>query len=91
MKLIVCKCEWKDYYDYRIITEKGEGHVRLSFFEDEIIISDLFVDKTQRNKGIGTTLLDKVDELLCGKKANIVPLESWEKDWYIKRGYIVKS
>lgn len=86
---IVCKCRWKDYYDYRIMLPNGEGHVRVSFFKDEIIISDLFVSEKHRHKGYATSLLDKVDELLNGKHATIYPLEIWQKKWYEKRGYTI--
>ena len=86
---IVCTCNWKDYYDYRIMMPAGEGHVRVSFFKDETIISDLFVDEKYRNKGYATILLNKVDELLNGKQATIYPLEPWQKLWYEKRGYII--
>ena len=86
---IVCACNWKDYYDYRIMMPAGEAHVRVSFFKDEIIISDLFVDEKYRNKGYATILLNKVDELLNGKQATIYPLEPWQKLWYEKRGYII--
>ena len=86
---IVCKCKWKDYYDYRIMMPSGEAHVRVSFFKDETIISDLFVDEKYRNKGYATILLNKVDELLNGKQAIIYPLEPWQKLWYEKRGYII--
>lgn len=67
----------------------GEAHVRVSFFQNEIIISDLFVDEKYRNKGYATILLNKVDELLNGKQATIYPLEPWQKLWYEKRGYII--
>lgn len=86
---IVCKCQWKDYYDYRIMLPNGEGHVRLSFFTDEIIISDLYVSEEYRHKYYATILLNKVDELLAGKKAIIYPLEEWQKKWYEQRGYII--
>ena len=86
---IVCECKWKDYYDYRIMMPLGEAHVRVSFFRDETIISDLFVDEKYRNKGYATILLNKVDELLNGKQATIYPLEHWQKLWYEKRGYII--
>ena len=67
----------------------GEAHVRVPFFRDETIISDLFVDEKYRNKGYATILLNKVDELLNGKQATIYPLEHWQKLWYEKRGYII--
>lgn len=86
---IICKCQWKDYYDYRIMLPNGEGHVRVSFFTDEIIISDLYVSEEHRHKYYATTLLDKVDELLAGKKAVIYPLEEWQEKWYEQRGYII--
>lgn len=86
---IVCECKWKDYYDYRIMMPLGEAHVRVSFFRNETIISDLFVDEKYRNKGYATILLNKVDELLNGKQATIYPLEHWQKLWYEKRGYII--
>lgn len=90
-ELIVCKCQWEDYYDYRIMTENGNGHVRVSFFDDEICISDLFVDESCRKQGIATALLNKVDELLDGRQATIVPLQDWCKCWYAKRGYTLKQ
>lgn len=67
------------------------GHVRVSFFENEIIISDLFVNKECRNKGYATALLDEVDRLLDGRKASITPLNDWTKEWYLSRGYIIKD
>lgn len=86
---IVCKCQWKEYYDYRIMMPNGEGHVRLTIYEDEAIISDLYVADEHRHKGYATILLDKVDELLGGQKAFICPLEEWTKIWYERRGYII--
>lgn len=86
---IVVKCEWQEYYDYRIMMSNGEGHVRVSFFDDETIISDLYVAEEHRRKGYATILLDKVDELLNGKKATIYPLEEWKREWYEKRGYVI--
>lgn len=91
INLIVCNCNWLNYYDYRIVTLDGKGHVRVSFFDDEILISDLYVNESCRNQGIANKLLNKVDELLDGKKATIVPLEDWEAEWYKRRGYIIKS
>lgn len=91
MKFIVCKCCWKDYYDYRIMTQNGKGHIRVSFFDDEVCISDLYVNESYRHQGIATKLLDKVDTLLEGRQATIIPLEDWEAEWYKKRGYNVKS
>ena len=46
------------------ICMQGAGHVRVSFYPDEVIISDLFVSEEQRNKGYGTSLLNYVDELV---------------------------
>ena len=87
----VCRCDWDDYFDFRIIADYGRGHVRVSFYPDQICISDLFVRKDYRNKRYGTALLDYVDELIEkfgeGKEVTIVPLTDWEKDWYTKRGY----
>ena len=90
----VCRCEWKDYFDFRIIAEYGKGHVRVSFYPDQIIISDLFVREDYRNKRYGTALLDYVDELIErfgaeDQVVNIVPLTDWEREWYIRRGYKV--
>ena len=87
----VCRCEWKDYFDFRIIADYGMGHVRVSFYPDQIIISDLFVREDYRNKRYGTALLDYADELIEefgeGKEVTIVPLTDWEREWYIRRGY----
>lgn len=88
-KPIVCKCQWEDYYDYRVMLPNGKGHVRVSFFKDEILISDLYVSEEHRHKGYATILLDKVDELLNNKTATIYALEEWQKEWYEKRGYII--
>ena len=38
----VCRCNWSDYFDFRIIVDYGRGHVRVSFYPDEIIISVRF-------------------------------------------------
>ena len=27
----VCRCNWSDYFDFRIIVDYGRGHVRVSF------------------------------------------------------------
>ena len=86
---VVIKCQWKDYYDYRIMMPNGEGHVRVSFFSDEIIISDLYVVEEHRHKGYASILLNKVDELLNGKVAVIHPLEEWHIGWYKRRGYVI--
>lgn len=87
----VCRCDWDDYFDFRIIADYGRGHVRVSFFPDEIIISDLFISVDKRGKKYGTALLDYVDELIKkfgeGKQASISALTDWEKEWYIERGY----
>ena len=89
----VCRCDWGDYFDFRIIADNGKGHVRVSFYPDLVMISDLFVQKDYRNKRYGTALLDYVDGLVdaFGNKKNvrIIPLENWEKDWYESRGYNV--
>lgn len=87
----VCRCDWDDYFDFRIIADCGRGHVRVSFYPDQVCISDLFVREDYRNKRYGTALLDYVDELINtfspGGEVYIVPLTDWEKDWYIRRGY----
>ena len=87
----VCRCDWDDYFDFRIIADCGKGHVRVSFFPDEIIISDLFVGVDKRREGYGTALLDYADKLIKkfgeGKQASISALTDWEKEWYIRRGY----
>ena len=46
----VCRCDWDDYFDFRVIADYGRGYVRVSFFPDEIIISDLFVGVDKRGK-----------------------------------------
>lgn len=87
----VCRCDWDDYFDFRIIADYGRGHVRVSFFPDEIIISDLFVKVDKRGERYGTALLDYADELIKkfgeGKQVSISALTDWEKEWYIRRGY----
>jgi len=87
----VCRCDWDGYFDFRIICMQGTGHVRVSFYPDQVIISDLFVSENQRNKGYGTALLNYADELVEkfgeGKQATITPLTNWEREWYTKRGY----
>lgn len=87
----VCRCDWDDYFDFRIIADYGRGHVRVSFYQDEIIISDLFVRVDKRGERYGTALLDYVDELVQkfgkGKQASISALTNWEKEWYTRRGY----
>lgn len=89
-----CRCDWSDYFDFRIIADCGRGHVRVSFYPDQIIISDLFVREDYRNKRFGTALLDYVDELIekFGSEDQdvcITPLTDWEKEWYTRRGYKV--
>ena len=88
---IALACDWDDYFDFRIIADCGKGHVRVSFFPDEIIISDLFVRVDKRGERYGTALLDYADELIKkfgeGKQASISALTDWEKEWYIRRGY----
>lgn len=87
----VCRCDWDGYFDFRIICMQGTGHVRVSFFPDEIIISDLFVKVDKRGERYGTALLDYADKLIKkfgeGKQAGISALTDWEKEWYIRRGY----
>ena len=77
----VCRCNWSDYFDFRIIVDYGRGHVRVSFYPDEIIISDLFVREDKRGEGYGTALLDYADELVQkfgeGKQASISALTGW--------------
>lgn len=89
VKFTICRCDWDDYYDYRIIISNGKGHVRVSFFFDQIIISDLFVVKEYRRKGYATKMLDKVDEIIGDRQATIVPENEWCRDWYIRRGYLI--
>ena len=89
-----CRCDWEDYFDFRIIADCGRGHVRVSFYPDQIIISDLFVREDYRNKRFGTALLDYVDELIekfcpIGQDVCITPLTDWEREWYTRRGYKV--
>ena len=38
----VCRCDWDDYFDFRIIADCGKGHVRVSFFPDEVFCSVFF-------------------------------------------------
>lgn len=87
----VCRCDWDDYFDFRVIADYGRGHVRVSFYPDEIIISDLFVRVDKRRERYGTALLDYADDLIKkfgeGKQASISALTDWEKEWYIRRGY----
>ena len=90
----VCRCDWSDYFDFRIIAEYGKGHVRVSFYPDQVCISDLFVREDYRNKRYGTALLDYVDELIekfcpVGQDVCITPLTDWEREWYTRRGYKV--
>ena len=63
--------------------------MRVSFFPDEVIISDLFVKVDKRGERYGTALLNYADELIKkfgeGKQASA--LTDWEKEWYIRRGY----
>lgn len=89
----VCRCDWDDYFDFRIICKGGAGHIRVSFYPDQVVISDLFVNSNYRNKGYGTALLNYADDLIEkfgeGKQVNIIPLTEWEKNWYKRRGYNV--
>lgn len=96
LNFCVCRCDWSDYYDFRIIADFGKAHVRVSFYSECVVISDLFVREDYRKKRYATALLDYVDELTKkfapGKDVVIVPLTEWEKEWYEKRGYkIVKE
>ena len=88
-----CECKWDGYYDYRIICYGGTGHIRVSFYPDEVIISDLFVKEEERRKRYGTALLDYADKLIQklapGKDVCIIPLTDWEREWYTRRGYKV--
>lgn len=93
LKMWVCRCDWDDYYDFRIIADYGQAHVRVSFYPEWVVISDLFVKEDIRNHRYATALLDYVDELTKkfapGKEVVIVPLTDWEKEWYERRGYKV--
>ena len=92
MEFLKIRCEWKDYYDYRIMANDASCHARVSFFQDgQIIVSDLFVVKEKRCKGLATELLNEIDMLVGNREISIVPSNNWQKEWYIKRGYkIVK-
>lgn len=92
MEFLKIRCEWKDYYDYRIMANDTSCHARVSFFQDgQIIVSDLFVVKEKRCKGLATKLLNEIDGLVGNREISIVPSNNWQKEWYIKRGYkIVK-
>lgn len=90
-EIIVCKCQWIDYYDYRLMYADGTGHARVSLYPDEVIISDLFVVTEERRKGKATKLLDKIDELVAGREISITPLEAWEATWYQSRGYVIEA
>jgi len=87
----ICKCDWGHYVDFRVLIDQGNGHVRVSFYPDQIIISDLYVSEKYRKRGYATALLNYADFLVLeygkGKKATIVPLTDWEREWYIRRGY----
>lgn len=89
----VCKCVWDDYYDFRVIIFNGIGHVRVSIYPEEVIISDLFVKEDERNEGYGTALLNYADDLIKmfapDKDVLIEPLTDWEEKWYTRRGYKV--
>ena len=86
-----CECKWDGYYDYRIICYDGIGHIRVSFYPDQVIISDLYVKEDERRKRYGTALLDYADKLIQklapGKDVCITPLTDWEREWYTRRGY----
>lgn len=86
--MVKIKCCWKDYYDYRIMTNDGSGHVRVSFIGDKAYISDLYVVESRRRQGIATKLLDEVDKLLEGRLAIVYTDIEWCKEWYSKRGYL---
>lgn len=86
--IIIIKCVWKDYYDYRLMCHDGSGHARVTFFPDEqIIVSDLFVVSEKRKTGIATKLLDKIETIVGNKEISIVPSNEWQKKWYEKRNY----
>lgn len=91
LNLWICRCNWEDYFDFRIIADSGKGHVRVSFYPDQVCISDLYVKEDCRNMRYGTALLDYVDGLIQNyapeKEVTIVPLTAWEKEWYTRRGY----
>ena len=89
MKILKIRCEWGDYYDYRLMFKDGSGHVRVSFYPNQIIISDLFVVEKKRKRGRASALLNEVDKMIGSKRAYIVPSCDWVKEWYIRRGYII--
>lgn len=92
MKILKIRCEWKDYYDYRLMAEDASCHVRVSFFPDgQIIVSDLFVVKEKRHNGLATKLLNEIENIVGNKEISIVPLYDWQKEWYIKRGYKIEK
>ena len=76
------------------IDKDAKINVRVSFYPDQVCISDLFVREDYRNKRYGTALLDYVDELIekfcpVGQDVCITPLTDWEREWYTRRGYKV--
>ena len=88
MEFLKIRCEWKDYYDCRLMANDASCHARVSFFQDgQIIVSDLFVVKEKRCKGLATELLNEIDRLVGNREISIVPSNEWQKNWYEKRNY----
>lgn len=70
---------------------KGFVHLNLRKGDDVPSISDLFVEPSARNKGIGQELLDAAEALARIKGFTSVFLwctdGGWEESWYHRRGY----
>lgn len=87
--------EWPNNRRHIIIVHPGIGSITIdSYSEGPAFISFLYVQEQYRNKGYGTDLLKKAEEII--KELNIDSVELWISKgmsisyaykWYVKNGY----
>lgn len=91
MVLLTHKQEWSWGTDWFVMTSDEYGMVRLSLFEGEYSISNLYVDEAHRNQGYATCLLDRCDEIVGSNNVINVRVESKElAEWFLRRDYCVE-
>lgn len=87
--------DWKDYKSHYIFEVNGHGMIRVTQYNNEFELSDLFIKDGYRQQGMGTHLLNEAinycKELADHGKIIISTNENSEKfadDWYKKVGFI---
>lgn len=86
--------DWKDYKSHYIFEVNGHGMIRVTQYNNEFELSDLFITDGYRKQGMGTSLLTEAinycKELADHGKIIISTNENSEKftdDWYKRIGF----